>query len=200
MRPAGPERPYTHPAACARAAPVERPRDPPATRTNAEDPRAYSVRPRPFPSSRVHEALVRPFLPSLKLPHAINGINGHEEPGRPFLSPWCLFPLPFSSIKSDTVPASPLPFPCSPISHAIASVSRTCRCSFFALVHTCSVVCLAIVTVADTPSPEIAHTVVVRSAVRGASPETCPNPVQASSCLRLVTRSSLFAVVPFTQG
>jgi hypothetical protein len=50
------------------------------------------------------------------------------------------------------VPASPLPFPCSPISHALASVSCTYCCSFFALIHTCFVVvCLAIVTVADTP-------------------------------------------------
>ncbi|PWZ31139.1 Polyadenylate-binding protein-interacting protein 10 [Zea mays] len=68
-----------------------------------------------------------------------------KHPADPFSPPG---DSPFSSIKSDIVPASPWPFPCTPISHALASVSHTYCCSFFALVHTCSiVVCLAIVTV-----------------------------------------------------
>jgi hypothetical protein len=92
---------------------------PPATRTDAEDPRAYYVRPRPFPSSRVHEALVRPFLPSLKLPHAINGaLNPSAALYSPFpgdLSP----PLPLS-IKAQP---SPCPSHC-PSSLLVLALSR----------------------------------------------------------------------------
>jgi hypothetical protein len=77
------------------------------------------MRPRPFPSSRVHEALVHPSLPSLKLPDAINGVlNPSAALYSPFpgdLSP----PLPLS-IKAQP---SPCPSRC-PSSLLVLALSR----------------------------------------------------------------------------